>query len=207
MKLRVMAAALAVSVLLCGCGILDRSYSSVEPHAEAYWESTEEDTLRAESYQDLVNALLLLMSKHADDGVVRVYGLEQSEWAGMASKACTEVQQTADGSYLLRYMTYQTAEEKNCYVMRPRFSYRRSAEEYDALVSAANGDAVPALLREAVEKGANALTVRLSYFPEDEAAFKAMVETVRQDVGAEEEWTVSFHPGIEDGGIIEIVLI
>lgn len=207
MKRRMTAAVLSLSLLLSGCGILERTYSSVEMHTEAYWENTEEDMLRAESYQDLVNALLLLVGKHAADGVVRVYGLEQSEWEGMASKACSEVQQTDVGSYLLRYMTYQTGEEKDCYVMRPRFSYRRSAEEYAALVSAANEDAVPALLREAVEKGANALTVRLAYFPENEVAFRSMVEDVRREVGAEAQWTVLFHPGLEDGGIVEIVLI
>lgn len=201
-----MCALLSLSVLLCSCG-LERSYSSVEMHTEAYWENTAEDTLRAENYQDLVNALLLLIGKHAEDGVVRVYGLEEQDWVGMAARASDEVRQTAVGSYLLRYMTYRVDKEENCHVMYPSFSYRRSAEEYAALVNASDEEAVPDLLREAVKAGADALTVRLSYFPESETAFTAMVEDVRLEVGAEEEWTISFHPGLVDGGIVEIVLI
>lgn len=201
-----MCALLSLSVLLCSCG-LERSYSSVEMHTEAYWENTAEDTLRAENYQDLVNALLLLVGKHAEDGVVRVYGLEEQEWVGMAARASNEVRQTAVGSYLLRYMTYRVDKEENCHVMYPSFSYRRSAVEYAALVNASDEEAVPDLLREAVETGADALTVRLSYFPKSEEAFTAMVEGVRLEVGAEEAWTISFHPGLVDGGIVEIVLI
>lgn len=201
-----MCALLSLSVLLCSCG-LERSYSSVEMHTEAYWENTAEDTLRAENYQDLVNALLLLVGKHAEDGVVRVYGLEEQEWVGMAARASDEVRQTAVGSYLLRYMTYRVDKEENCHVMYPSFSYRRSAAEYAALVNASDEEAVPDLLREAVETGADALTVRLSYFPKSEEAFTAMVEGVRLEVGAEEAWTISFHPGLVDGGIVEIVLI
>ncbi len=207
MKMRLVSALLAVSVLLCGCSIMERSYSSVEMHTEAYWESAEEDTLRAENYQDLVNALMLLVAAHADDGVVRVYGLDADEWDGMASSACSEVQQTDVGSYLLKYMTYQLDEEKDCYVVRARFSYRRSATEYGAMVNAVDAEVVPELLRDAVRDGADALTVRLAYFPESEQDFAEAVEAVRLELGAEEEWTITFHPGLEEGGIVEIVLI
>ncbi len=207
MKLRLLSVLLAVSVLLCGCGIIERSYSSVEVHSEAYWENTAEDTLRAENYQDLVNALMLLVTAHTDDGAVRVYGLDADEWDGMAASACSEVQQTDVGSYLLKYMTYQLDEDKDCYVLRAHFSYRRSLEEFGALVNAVSSEVVPELLRDAVRDGAPALTVRLAYSPESEEALLDAIESVRRELGVEEEWAVSFHPGIEDGGIVEIVLI
>lgn len=205
MKLRLTAAVLALSMLLCSC--VERSYSSVEMHTQAYWENSAEDTLRADNYSDLVNALMLLLAAHAEEGVVRVYGQSSEEWDGMAASACSEVQQTDVGSYLLRYMTYQLDEEKNCHVLRANFDYRRSAEEYASMVNIVSEESVPELLRDAAEKGALALTVRLAYFPENEVAFASMVESVRQELDAEEEWSISFHRGLEEGGIIEIVLI
>ena len=55
---------LALCLALSGCGgnvVLERSYSVSTPHSEVYWENEGADTLRADSYQDLVNALLLLL--------------------------------------------------------------------------------------------------------------------------------------------------
>ena len=66
--------ALPLCLLLCGCGILlERSYSSVEPYANRYWDSGAEDTLRSETYQDLVNSLLLLVEERAEEGTIRCY--------------------------------------------------------------------------------------------------------------------------------------
>ena len=66
--------ALAACLLLCGCAsLLERSYSTVEPYTNRYWDSSAEDTLRAESYQDLVNSLLMLVEQQAEEGTIRCY--------------------------------------------------------------------------------------------------------------------------------------
>lgn len=208
MKKRILAAALALSLLLCSCGVLERSYSSVEMHSETYWENEAEDTLRAENYQDLVNALLLLVGDHVSEGVVRVYGVEEVEWEGMAERACNEVQQeTATGAYLLDYITYTLDEEGEYRALKVSFHYRRSAAEYAAMINATSVEAVPDLLRTAVEEGANALTVRFGYFGVTEQAFADMVETVRQELRTETVWEISFYPSFETVGIVEILLI
>ena len=65
---------LALCLTLSGCGgnvVLERSYSVSTPHSEAYWENEGADTLRADSYQDAVNAILMLVANHAERGVVR----------------------------------------------------------------------------------------------------------------------------------------
>ena len=74
MKKRIFALCAALCLTLTGCAnvVLERSYASAEPHSETYWENEENDTLRADSYQDLVNAMLLLLGEHADDGTIRV---------------------------------------------------------------------------------------------------------------------------------------
>ena len=62
MKKLKITAALCALLLLTGCAsLLERQYSTVEPHSSKFWESEAADTLRAENHQDLVNDLLLLI--------------------------------------------------------------------------------------------------------------------------------------------------
>ena len=91
---------LALCLTLSGCGgnvVLERSYSVSTPHSEVYWENEGADTLRADSYQDLVNALLLLLGEHSEEGVVRIYSEEDA--AAMAEQACKEVQEEVDTGF------------------------------------------------------------------------------------------------------------
>jgi len=117
---------LALCLTLSGCGgnvVLERSYSVSTPHSEVYWENEGADTLRADSYQDLVNALLLLLGEHSEEGVVRIYSEEDA--AAMAEQACKEVQEeTALGAYLLDYISYTDTQERAYYEMHVRLGYR-----------------------------------------------------------------------------------
>ena len=90
---KLLSLALVLCLTLAGCGdrMLERSYSCVTPHSAAYWESGDADTLRAENYQELVNALLLLLDEHSEDGVVRIYS-DAPDKSAMAGNACVEVQ-------------------------------------------------------------------------------------------------------------------
>ena len=129
---------LALCLTLSGCGgnvVLERSYSVSTPHSEVYWENEGADTLRADSYQDLVNALLLLLGEHSEEGVVRIYSEEDA--AAMAEQACKEVQEeTALGAYLLDYISYTDTQERAYYEMHVRLGYRRTAEEQAGIVTA-----------------------------------------------------------------------
>ena len=67
----------AACVLLSGCAsLLDREYSRVEAHSSKFWESEDTGILRAESYQDIVNDLMLLVGRHADQAVIRLYSYD-----------------------------------------------------------------------------------------------------------------------------------
>ena len=62
MKFRLMLLVVFVC-LLTGCAsLLEREYSTSEPHSSKFWESEAAGTLRAENYQDVVNDLLLLIA-------------------------------------------------------------------------------------------------------------------------------------------------
>ena len=70
MKLRALVLALAVC-LLTGCdSLLERSYSTSEPHSSKFWESEAAGTLRAENYQDVVNDLLILVGQHTESATL-----------------------------------------------------------------------------------------------------------------------------------------
>ena len=68
------------ALLLSGCGLLRREYSRTEPHSATYYEGDRRDVLRAESYQDLVNDLLLLVAAGFSTGnVIRMSVLSREE--------------------------------------------------------------------------------------------------------------------------------
>ena len=70
MKKRMIPLFLCAALLLSGCGLLQREYTRTSPHSATYYEGSRRDVLRAESYQDLVNDLLLLISAHDESGTV-----------------------------------------------------------------------------------------------------------------------------------------
>lgn len=202
---------LALCLTLAGCGniVLERSYSVSAPHSEVYWENENADTLRADSYQDLVNALLLLLGEHSEEGTVRIYGNDE-EAASMAEQACREVQEdTALGAYLLEYISYTDAREHGYYEMRVRLGYRRTAEEQAAIITATSTEALPDLLRLTAEEGAvKRVAVRFGYFTTDRDGLREMVREVQSEVepNFEQPWQVYFYPDTDDVGIVEVVL-
>ena len=92
---------LALCFLLTGCAsLLDREYSTAEPHSNKFWESEATGTLRAENYQDIVNDLMLLIGRHTDQAVIRFYSYNDGvSVADALEKAAAAVQhETALGS-------------------------------------------------------------------------------------------------------------
>ena len=203
--------ALALCLTLSGCGniVLERSYSVSAPHSEVYWENENADTLRADSYPDLVNALLLLLGEHSEEGTVRIYGNDETA-ATMAEQACREVQEeTALGAYLLEYISYTDAQEHGYYEMRVRLGYRRTAEEQAGIVTATSTEALPDLLRLTAREGSlSRIAVRFTYFTADRDGIRDMVRSVQEEVdtGFTEPWQVNFYPDTDDVGIVEVVL-
>lgn len=171
-------------LLLTGCGerLLERSYSSVLPHSAAYRETESANTLRAENYPDLVNALLMLLGEHSEAGAVRIYG-DAPDKAQLAEDACVEVQkETALGAYLLDYITYEGKAESGYYELTVRFGYRRTAEELSAVINATSAEALPDLLRAAIDEGRDAVAIRFGYLGGGRESVTEQVELVHREV-------------------------
>ena len=211
MRRKFIALLLTLCLMLSGCGnvVLERSYSVSAPHSAVYWENENADTLRADSYQDLVNALLLLLGEHSEEGTVRIYGSDENA-ASMAEQACREVQEeTPLGAYLLDYISYTDAQAHNYYEMKVRLGYRRTAEEQAAIITATSTEALPDLLRLTAAEGAvKHIAVRFGYFTTDRSGLREMVHAVQREVDPtfRQPWQVSFYPDTEDVVIVEVVL-
>lgn len=209
-KISVIAAVLCCALLLSGCGtLLHREYSVVEPHSSTYYEN--EDVLRAENYQEVVNDLLMLVGQQAKAGTIWLYPDEQSvDAADVAERACREVQtETPLGAYAVDYLTYTIdATSRNYTAIELTIGYRRTAEQMDAIIHATSITALPDLLAAAADSGASELTVQLSYFDNQQAEVRAIVADVQSGRGASQQdpWQVFFYPEGSNTGIIEIIL-
>ena len=89
-------AALLCAVLaasLTGCGsLLNREWYEVKDHSPTYYEGEGRDVLRADTYQDLVNNMLIFVGNHAEEGTIWLYYAQEGLDAGdAAEKACREV--------------------------------------------------------------------------------------------------------------------
>ena len=123
-------AALALALcLLTGCSaLLERTYSTAEPHSSKFWESEAAGTLRAENHQDVVNDLLLLVGQHRETATLRLYEFESDlEVADTLEEATMEVQQeTPMGAYAVEYITASSHVQRGYYEVAVRIGYRRT---------------------------------------------------------------------------------
>lgn len=207
---RCAAAAAAVSVLLCGCSsLLERQYSVVEPHSRRFWESGDSGVLRAEEYPEIVNAILTLVSAHSGEGVVRVYMPQKTvvEAEALLESACLEVQtETPLGAYMVEYLRYTVTEETAYWEAELTIDYRRTAEQYEAMVNVTSSAAVADLVRAAAEEGRSDLALRISYLTDTEEELMAQLAALEEEMtGQSGAWTVTLYPRGSENCIAEFV--
>ena len=205
-------AALAALCLLTGCAsLLEREYSTVEPHSSTFWESEAAGTLRAESYQDVVNDVLLLIGQHTESATIRLYNFtDDMAVAETLEQATTEIQQeTPMGAYAVEYITSTSRAQRGYYEISVQISYRRTEQQVQAVVNATSTEALPSLLDAALEAGKSELAVRIGYWREEEdpALVESVVSQIREKHGLTESpaWTVTYYPASGPVGLIEFV--
>ena len=162
MKLKFTALVLAVCLTLCGCAsLLERSYSSVEPYTDRYFDSGSEDTLKAESYQDLVNSLLILIEQRRDEVVIRYYAPEGTDTYTQAINAKYEVQnETLLGSYLLSSLTLSYTGNVGYCTLTYAMSYRADAQNISTLMALSDSQSLVDLLRLALREEHESITAQ-----------------------------------------------
>lgn len=209
---RKICALLLALCLLTGCSaLLERTYSTAEPHSSKFWESEAAGTLRAENHQDVVNDLLLLIGQHRETATLRLYNFESDlTVADTLEQATTEVQQeTPMGAYAVEYITASSKAQRGYYEVALRISYRRTLEQLQAVVNATSPEALYSLLADALDQGETELAVRMGYWGEDG---QARVEEAMLQLREEREltettpWVVNYYPAGEKPGLVEFLL-
>ena len=213
MKCRMIASmlALALALTLPGCSLLEREYSSVEPHSSSYYESEAGNVLRAENYQDLVNDLLVLIGEYAAEGTIWLYpGKEELDAQQAIEQACQEVQrETPMGSYAVEYVTYTVSEDNRAYSeIKLSIGYRRTAAQLESIVHATSVSPLPALLPAAADSGAPELVVQVGYFKDQAQEVRDIMAQTEQEQHGESSgtWQLAFYPNETSAGIIEILM-
>lgn len=172
---------LLTACLLTGCaGLLERSYHSMTPYADRYWDSSAEDTLRVDSYQDLVNSLMMLVEQRAEEGVIRCYGEAGEYREAMAARE--EVRrETTLGSYLLRDLRIAYENGASYSTVTCSMSYREDAEDVASIMTLSDSQSLVDLLRLTVREEREKLTARFSYdMPREDVS--AAVESFWQEL-------------------------
>lgn len=203
-----------VLALLCltGCAsVLEREYSTVEPHSSKLWESEAADTLRAENHQDLVNDLLILIGRHTERATIRLYNFEDElSVTETVEQAASEVQQeTPLGSYAVEYITSSSQAQRGYYEISVQIGYRRTVEQIQSVVNATSAEAIYSLLESALGADRSELAVRISYWgPNSRDTVTEAVDRLREAHHLTEapEWLVYYYPASGSVGLVEVLL-
>lgn len=211
-KLSGLAVLMLALCLLTGCSaLLERTYSTAEPHSSKFWESEAAGTLRAENHQDVVNDLLLLVGRHQETATLRLYDFKSDlAVADTLEEAAAEVQQeTPMGAYAVEFITTSSHAQRGYYEVAVRIGYRRTLEQLQAVVNATSPEALYSLLAAALDEGKTELAVRMGYWGENGGV---RVEEAMAQLREEREltetvpWVVNYYPAGENPGLVEFLL-
>ena len=210
MKKRALPLLLAVLLCLTGCGsFLQREWYEVKDHSSSYYEGSGRGVLQADTYQDLVNDILLLVGNHTEEGTIRLYyggeGLDATDGAEMA---CREVEHdTPLGSYAVEYLQYTLDDSaRNYSEITVTISYRCTAQQMASIAHVTNTSALRDLLAQAQEEGLTELVVQFSSTDSSAADIERLIREVESSAGGA-DWLVRFYPNRDSVGLVEILLV
>ena len=211
MKKRFFALLAALSLLLTGCsGLLERDYTSVTPHNAAPATEGDPSILRADSYQELVNALIYFVNGGMEEGVVRLY-TDAENVEPFLSDACLEVvQEDPLGAYCVEFIKYTVDPVVAYSEAHLDITYRRTREQVASIVQATGVTAIRSELESALSSFAPSRTLRIRYFEEDEAFIRDLARQAYYAVPAcalgMPEIDLSLYPNSGQQRIVEILL-
>jgi len=211
MKRRLLCAVLSLSLLLTGCAsLLERDYVSITPHNANLTAEGDPSVLRAESYQELVNALIFFINLGTESGSIRLY-LDAEDVEADVEAACLEViQEDPLGAYAVEHIKYTIDSVVTYYEADIQITYRRTREQVASIVSATGTAAIRSELETALAAFAPERVLRISYFDRDEEYIRTLCREAYLATPATAldmpEVTVSIYPDQGRQRIVEIGL-
>ena len=182
MKKKILALALVFCLSLTGCAsLLERDYVVVSPYRPLSDLSGTSSALRVGNYQELVNAILFLVTMGEEQGVLHLYNYTQDVESDL-TRACLEViQEDPLGAYSVEYISHDYSLIVSYYEVNLQITYRRSREQVSAITAVTGSGAIRLMISRALTTFAPNLVLRISYFTEDKDYIQDLVEQAYYD--------------------------
>ncbi|MEQ2456420.1 hypothetical protein [Flavonifractor hominis] len=212
MKRILPALALCCALLLSGCtSLLERTYTSVEPHTEHTVSGSDTSTIKADTYSELVNAILFFVSQGMEEGVVQLTGYEGDVEADL-NQACLEVAKDDPlGAYAVDFIKNDYTRVLTTYEATITISYRRTQEQINSLVNVTGSSAIREEVGQALAAFQPELALRVGYFTEEMADLDSLIRQAYYDDPASALgmplWEINLYPDTGNQRIVEILLI
>lgn len=212
MKKSLFAGLIALCVILSGCSalLLDREYVHISTHNTTPTAEGDPSTLRAESYQELVNALMYFINQGAETGSIRVYSDSEDVEADLDAACLEVVQEDPLGAYAVEYIKYSLNPIVTYHQADVQITYRRTREQMASIVSATGTTAIRSELETALASFAPERVLRIGYFDGDEDYIRTLCQEAYHANPAtaldEPDSTISIYPDSGRQRIVEITL-
>ena len=211
MKQRILTLLLVLCLALTGCtSMLERDYLLISPHEPISAGGGNPSALRVESYQELVNAVIYLVSEGDEHGVLGLYNYTRNVEDDL-TRACLEVvQEDPLGAYAVDYIKYDSTLIVSYYEANIYITYRRTQEQVASIVSVTGSSAIRRELSKTLTSFSPEAVLRVSYFAEDEDYILDLVRQAYYDTPEAAlgmpEVEVSIYPSSGRQRIVEILL-
>ena len=168
--------------LLAGCtSLLNREYLSIEPHEPFSDSGSDSDSLRVESYQGLVNAVLHLVSQGETHGVIGLYNYTRDVESDLTAACLEIVQEDPLGAYAVDYIKHDFVRIVSYYEANVYITYRRTPEQLKSIVSVTGSSAIKGELRDTLDAFSPEAVLQVSYLAEDEAYIRQLIQQAYYD--------------------------
>lgn len=166
---RALALLTAAALTLTGCSsLLEQEYTYITPHNAAPTADGDPSILRADSYQELVNALIYFVTTGTEKGTVRLY-MDEEDLDASLNAACLEVaHEDPLGAYAVEYITFSLSSVVAYSEATVNITYRRTKEQVASIVQATGTTAIRSELASTMSAFQSECVLRISYFNEDE---------------------------------------
>ena len=211
MKQTVITAILLTFLLLTGCSaLLERDYSSVTTHNAVPATEGDPSILRADSYQELVNALIYFVTGGMEEGTVRLYTDTENVESFLADACLEVVQEDPLGAYCVEFIKYTVDPVATYSEAKGDITYRRTREQVSSIIQATGVTAIRSELESALASFAPERVLRISYFEEDEDFIRGLARQAYYNVPAcalgMPNISVSIYPKSGRQRIVEVLL-
>jgi hypothetical protein len=175
-KIFIIVCLLLFSSVVSGCSMLNRSYLVITPHLEQRTENPISESLRADTYSGLKNAIIMLISESADMGTIRLYNYSGNVEDDVRTACRDIIMETPIGVYAVEYMSSKYVRILTYYEVTVSISYRRTPEQIASIIQIANAMEYQNALLDVYADYGNTLTSEIQYFYSEQYDVQSMLD-------------------------------